>query len=321
MRGDGILQTHNGTGGTGTLTLAAVTGWPSFALVFAQDRFVDYEINEYTDATWSVLSKRETGIGTYTHSGTTLARTFVINTWDGSTYLPVAGSGTAPTAISFGNTAANVRIVCSPSSGNAVTTPAMVSQGVSGVSDALGFAPLNLLPSSTSLTTAMSLGYSIYSPIYLANRGPISQATSRLVTPNTTGATPSKLYVAIYEVNSSGMPGKRLIDFNGTGGGPVVTDLSAAAGNYSSSALTTPIYLPPGWYYQGVVAVANNGTGGPSIRGCWASMAGPLGTTLANATPLNGYAFIGPSQTALNDPATAPTALNSGQTPALILFK
>jgi hypothetical protein len=73
------------TAGTGTITLlGAATGYQSFAVI-GNANLTYYTIAGQTGSEWEV------GIGTYTSSGTTLARTTVL----------ANSSGTQPSALSF----------------------------------------------------------------------------------------------------------------------------------------------------------------------------------------------------------------------------
>jgi hypothetical protein len=73
------------TAGTGTLTLnGAATGFQSFAVI-GNANTTYYTIAGQTSSEWEV------GIGTYTSSGTTLARTTVLSN----------SAGTQPSALSF----------------------------------------------------------------------------------------------------------------------------------------------------------------------------------------------------------------------------
>jgi len=73
------------TSGTGTITLlGAATGFQSFAVI-GNANLTYYTIAGQTGSEWEV------GIGTYTSSGTTLARTTVL----------ANSSGTQPSALSF----------------------------------------------------------------------------------------------------------------------------------------------------------------------------------------------------------------------------
>lgn len=75
---DRVKETST-TAGTGTLTLAgAVAGFQSFAVI-GNGNTTYYSIVDSTAGTWEV------GIGTYTSSGTTLARTTVLANSSGTT--------------------------------------------------------------------------------------------------------------------------------------------------------------------------------------------------------------------------------------------
>jgi hypothetical protein len=75
---DRVRETST-TAGTGTLTLAgAVAGFQSFSVI-GNGNTTYYSIVDSTANTWEV------GIGTYTSSGTTLARTTVLSNSSGTT--------------------------------------------------------------------------------------------------------------------------------------------------------------------------------------------------------------------------------------------
>ena len=92
------VQETTVTAGTGTITLAgAVTGFVSFTQVFTDQSVVVYTIVNGNN--------REDGIGTFTTSGTTLARTFVRETlvggvFDDTTPTPITLSGTSTVFVS-----------------------------------------------------------------------------------------------------------------------------------------------------------------------------------------------------------------------------
>lgn len=313
MRGNGIRQTHDGTGGTGTLTLVAISGWPAFSNVFTGVRLVDYEINEYTDASKTVLAQQECGEGSIDTSTGILTRTRIDSTWNGTTYLPNPGSATAPTALNITNTAANVDIICGPSAASMMAAVPFYYGAVGSVSDGLGLPPFNFNSANSSVSPNLTSGTVWYSPSYLAHRGPFSQASVR-VTTGTTGGTPT-LTVGVFEVASDGSPGKKLIDF-----GSVGTTSNTAPFTLTSSALSTPVSLPPGWYWTGILWVANSATGTPIIKAASGGLPGPGGVFLSNASPFASLLTVG-SQTVLTDPATPPTGNVSAPTIPLLVFK
>ena len=76
------------TSGTGTLTLAgAVTGFQAFSAALSNGDTTYYAIAESSTGAWEV------GLGTYTTSGTTLARTTVLSSSDGGTAISLSGAG------------------------------------------------------------------------------------------------------------------------------------------------------------------------------------------------------------------------------------
>jgi hypothetical protein len=305
VRGNGIRQTHNGTGGTGTLTLVAVSGWPAFSNVFTGVRFVDYEIDQYTDASKTVLAQQECGEGSIDTSTGILTRTKIDSTWNGTTYLPNPGSATAPTALNITNTAANVDIICSPSAASMMAITPFFYGTVANVADGLGCLPMNLAAAANSTAAMPTSGTVQYAPVYIGHRGPFSQA-SVYVTTGSTGGTPT-LGVALFEVASDGSPGKKLIDFGNLG-----STSNTAPFFLTNTALATPVYLSPGWYYQGMLWIAGGATlGSLAVRGANAAFGGgPGGTLFASTSPFNNSFRVG-SQTVFTDPATAPTSVNS----------
>ena len=109
------------TAGTGTITLlGASTGFQSFAVI-GNGNLTYYTIAGQTGNEWEV------GIGTYTSSGTTLARTTILSN----------SSGTQPSALSF---SAGTKDVF-------VTYPALVSS-TNGV-----MAQSNTVSQSTTIST------------------------------------------------------------------------------------------------------------------------------------------------------------------------
>jgi len=81
---DRVKETTSTTG-TGTITLAgAVSGYQSFNSAFSDGDLVYYAIESGTD--W------ETGIGTFTSSGTTLARTTVLKSSNSNNAISLSGT-------------------------------------------------------------------------------------------------------------------------------------------------------------------------------------------------------------------------------------
>jgi hypothetical protein len=283
------------TGGTGALTCTAQTGYPAVSDAITGTRFVNYSIAEYTSSAKTQLSQAETGIGSYVASTGILTRTAPKTTWASSAYLPKFGTATAPTALSFGTTSANIDITVSPVVFNGSVAIPFQSAAVANVSDGLGSGPLNMSGSGTLSATS---GLVYYSPILLPIPLMYSQFSLRS-TATLTGGSPT-LDCSLYEIANDGMPGRALVSFNQiTGFGTI--------GNYSSSALSTPIFLPPAWYWQGFCYNAGGASGTFGTKGSSNNNASPAGMLFAS-----GYTYALTVTGTLTDPATAPTGFASG---------
>lgn len=109
------------TAGTGTITLAgATTGFQSFAVI-GNGNTTYYAIVAQVGNEWEV------GVGTYTSSGTTLARTTVLSN----------SSGTQPTALTFSSGTKDVFVTYpasySVNSTNVGTSGQILTSGGAGV--------------------------------------------------------------------------------------------------------------------------------------------------------------------------------------------
>jgi hypothetical protein len=111
------------TAGTGTVTLlGAATGFQSFAVI-GNANTTYYTIAAQTGTEWEV------GIGTYTSSGTTLARTTVL----------ANSAGTQPTALTF--SAGTKDVFVTYPAGYAVASTNVGTSGQVLVSNGTGVAP------------------------------------------------------------------------------------------------------------------------------------------------------------------------------------
>jgi hypothetical protein len=303
MLADFIRMTSS-TGGSSTLTCSAQTGYPIVSKVFTGTRFIQYAINEYTSSAKTQLSKSETGIGSYNTSTEVLTRTLVQSTWDGTDYRPKFGTATAPAALSFGSTSANIDIIISPDTGAARGVPPAVMGAIASTSDGYGIAPLNFTGASSSFTPTS--GTIMYFPVELPY-AQYSQVAFRQVTA-TTGGSPT-VDVDVFETNQSdGLPGKLLAAFTqkAVGGGNT---------NYQTTALATPVPFG-GWVWCGFLFLVGGGSGG-TFRSVTSVLGGMWGTLIGSA--------VGPvtlaSQTAFTDPATAPTSNWNSNIVPLVVFK
>ena len=216
---------HNrATGGSGTLTLTAVSNEPGFSDAFlasAIDRWVRYTIVGAT--------KRESGMGLlHNSSGTyTLARTLPQFTMTGSTFNDVS-----PSAMDF--TGETVDIYCSPSAGGVqAAQPYEFSRLPSG--GIKGRWPMPAHGGSTS-AVAMSTSYRFFWPCIWGTPGVIDRI-SLYASANSA----SNFRAAVYEKDTNGAPGRILIDFGASA--------ISSTGIKHSAALGTGVFLPCGEYF------------------------------------------------------------------------
>lgn len=273
---------------------------------FTGTRTVEYAITEYTTSGKTVLARGETGIGSYNTATEVLTRTKVLSTWDGTNYLPKFGTATAPTALSFGTTAAKIDVTVSPMAAGIIPTVPFVYGVVANVADGLGSPAINF--SASGSTQVQISGTVSYIPILIGHTGPFTQVALRSVVAITGGA--PLFDASIYEVASDGSPGRQIVSF---------TQLTAfqAIGTYQ---LTAPLFhLPPGWYWLATLFQAGGATGSFTMRASTIDGAGPGGSLLLQGGPFGSKTLA--AQTALNNPATAPTAVANSTLSPLMLFK
>lgn len=249
------------TGGSAAAqTLAAVTGFPTFAQILtsiATTRNILYTIREYTDASLTVPLKWEHGFGSYNQSTNVLTRIKVLSTWDGTSYVTVS-----PSMLSFGT--ANTRVFSGPCA-DAPHHAVMPFQNYT-VGDAMGATGLNMVMTASTFQMVSNTEY--YMPFLHGGTGRII-AVNLYVTSRVTG---TACKVGFYDIGSDGLPGRLVWD--ATGGTPV--DTGTAAGIFG---VTVSKFLPPGWYYLCLLA-----NGIPTLRafqaaGLWP---GPGGSSSGN---------------------------------------
>jgi hypothetical protein len=194
-----------------------------------------YTIAEYTDNTKATLSKFERGIGSIALSTGVLTRSRVDVTWtSGGSY--VRGGATA---LTFGNTAANIDILFGDSG-------ASVTAHLPGLLDFASvdiWQPLNSLQvySSAVSTWSMNAGDRLWVPTFYRHNKPISQVAVKTAT----GQPASNMRVGIYDCDPiHGGAGNILTEF--TSGSQIATTVNSS---YRSVTLGTPFRLIPGWYW------------------------------------------------------------------------
>lgn len=247
MIADAVRCTHNGTGGSGTITLAAVTGYPQPTDVLGTSgtRLIAYEIAEYTDSTFATLSKYERGIGSLVLSTNVLTRTQPLVTWtSGGSYNQVNA-----TALTFGNTAANFQILVGANTASqklALPSTVSVTYLASDV-----WQPFNTRQTYDSAmdTYTVTNGQREYIPIEFIYGKPITQVAVEVTTP--TAAT--NLRMALYEWDpATGGPGNLIVEFTSA------AQIATTAAGFRPVTMAAPVSIPPGFYY--IMLQADNST-------------------------------------------------------------
>jgi hypothetical protein len=237
MFADAILCTHNGTGGSSTLTLAAITGYPQPTDSFGTSgtKLIDYAIAEYTDSTFATLSKYERGIGSLVLSTNVLTRTRVDVTWtSGGSYNMVN-----PSALTFGNTAANFQITLG---GVAATQKRGLSSAFNVVSlpDIWQSFNTRCTYDSSGSTFTVTNGSRLYIPIEYIYSKPITQVAVDV----TTSAAASNLRMGLYDTDTStGGPLNLITEFTSA------AQIATTGTGFKSVTMGTPFWTPPGFYW------------------------------------------------------------------------
>lgn len=290
MFADAINCTHNGTGGSGTITLAGRTGYPQPSNVWGTSltKYVNYSIAEYTDSTFATLSKYERGVGSLVLSTNVLTRTIPRVTWtSGGSY-----NASSATALTFGNTAANIIITLT-------ATANSLAPGI-GASIGFGLTYHNLhtrqVVKSGASTIGLSNGTALFFKIQYESDIPITTAAVYV----STFATGS-LRLGIYDCNpTTDYPGNLISELTSS------TQIDTGTSNGAKSVTpSSPLWLPNGWYWVCLLANA-----GPSI---WTvEVAGYAGMNSSSGTREYTYNTKAITYGALS--ATGPTSFDSAFT-------
>lgn len=256
MLGNGIKQTTTTTG-TGSLTVAAVTGYPTLGAVLAVGQPFDYTL---LDAAGLFL---EAGIG-YLPDAATMVRARVSATFVGGVY-----NASTPTAVSLTGT---TTVICTP---HAATLENMLPtvDGVSSVGRMLYPANRTLNTATAGLTGLRC----IYAPYLFRSGARITHLTCNVTV---AGGAGTVARLGIYSVKADGYIG----DLLATTG-----DIAMDSSGFKATALSSPVSLPPGWYYVAIVSSTNATQ--PTLT-AWGSTltstlgGSPLGFTTGGVTPI-----------------------------------
>lgn len=316
IRGENIVCGTTTTG-TGTLTLAATpsaigaidpfAAFSGLGLGTSNATPLPYIIIEYTDSTFAKPSQVEKGFGNLligaSIGATTLTRNPLVTQVSGA-YTNGTFS-TPATAITIG-TAANVLVFIGASAWDqAQALHAYDTSGAVSGNSNVGVQPWG---GGGAVVISGVSGVPYYSYVKLDTADVIKSCTIRIVNAITT-PTSSSLAIALYAVASSGLPGKKLIDFGNVAG---ANPLGTANANLTATA-SAGVPIMAGGYIVGILPIWSGGTGSPQFRFIQAVTPSPFGLSLSSA--LFPIATIGTNggQSSLTDPAftTGATTLAS----------
>lgn len=306
MRANGLTGS-SATGGTGALTLQDVTGLPGYENFFSGTRLVEYAVLEFTSSAQTTLKQAEWGMGSFVASTKVLTRTTVEQSWDGTNNYPNWGAGTAPSAISFGTTAANIQVICGP----CANSTWLQWPYTSTLGDNIGICQIGASAIATDvLTVANQTAY--YVPcIFPARQAQFTKMSVRVGATGYTGGT-SSLIGALYEIASNGKPGKKLVDWP--------TSFGSIAANTTLTSAAATAFPNPGPCYAAILTQFSGGAGVPQIAAISPVGPSPLGMTMSGTLYINNYATVG-SVTTLDDPAvlTSIAVVSSSASPLIVL--
>lgn len=220
---------HTTTGGSGNLTLAAITGRPSFQSVWGSSgtRAVFYEVDDAANGQF------ESGVGSINLSTLVLTRTNLKNTFTGTTW-----NDKPSTALTFASTAI---VRCAPLVQSLV--PAVPAQTGSTYGANQFFKPDNLIGDAASRTLTTSTIF--YTPILWLHSFPIANARAYIEATPTAG----NLRCGLYSWGTDGGPDQLIADF-GSFTTASTGAVDKAAATWASP--TSSFALQPGWYWMAV---------------------------------------------------------------------
>jgi hypothetical protein len=238
MRADYIEETTTsiaGTGGNGAVTLTQITGLPRFSTAFGTSaRFVEYAIEDTVNLYF------ERGLGNV--SSNVLTRTQPRVTWNGTTY-----DDTSPSALAFGSSPAsgNIKIRMAPMADSAVPPPAWHTSSLTGSAYDLGLTCGDIVGGPDS-SRGFGLDSETWFPFLWLGTREIDQFALRAPSSNTGRS----VKFCLSEVNSSKLPGRKLLDFGAISFNTSGTK-TVSSGSFSPSG---DAKLPVGHYYIGMIA-------------------------------------------------------------------
>jgi hypothetical protein len=275
------------TAGTGTVTLlGAAPGFQSFAVV-GNANTTYYTIAGQTTSEWEV------GIGTYTSSGTTLARTTVLSN----------SSGTQPSALSFSAGTKDVFVTYPSSksvnldaSGNATalgTPVAFVGTNITGTASGLTAGNATTLATGRTIAITGDLAYT--SPSFNGSGNVTAAGTLATVNSNVGSFTFSSITVNAKGLVTAASSGSAPAEF--PSGTRLTFNQTAAPTGYTKSLTNnnSALRLVTGTVGTGGSAVFTTAFGTPSVSGS-VSLSGTVGGTTLSTNQIPSHTHSGFSQ-------------------------
>lgn len=321
MIANNVVTTHNGTGGTGDLTLTAIaSGQFQQSAVFSDvwgtgtpDPWVEYVIRQYSDSTlmtevqaeWGCCPLHSGNVLKRTGSGAQLRGTYVYP----STVLPSANSVSSPTALNFTNTAANVRVFCSRAADGFYQEPGFFNStnaGTGTLADLVGRPSGHCAILTTNMGLSTFNGTLFYMPYLATDFALISKISIYMLV---AGPALTKGRAALYADDGTGWAGNMVVDSMATGG----TEFDMTSTGVKTSTITTPVLITPGYYVAAFQCSVPSGSpainphhtplinqmGTIQARNIHAGrVAGTYGTLASTGVAASGFAFFAQASSA-----------------------
>lgn len=249
MLGHFIRETTTTTG-TGNLTIASVSGYPTFNAVFGTSAYFYYAILD--DSTGAPI---EMGLG-HLSGSTTLVRDLPLATYDSGTY-----DDTAPSAVSLAS--GTKRVICTAPAEAYNPAIQTIASVVAGANDRRAFLS-QYMDGGTTVTLTKDRLY--YSPIDIATWVTVASLRARTNAAGS-GATVG-FRIGLYDTLPDGNPGNKLLESG---------NIASGSNLELTYTLGTPVRLKPGRYWT---ALVQDLTSAPTVYGSGGSTTvgiGPLG--------------------------------------------
>lgn len=222
-----------GTNGDGAVTLTQITGRPRLSHAWGTATLLRYVIED------TVNGYFEQGIGSV--SSNVLTRSVPRVTWNGTAY-----DDTNPSPLAFGSTptSGNVKIRLAPLADAFVQSVPFHNSTASNIQDAGMMCGSMCIGASGNHTMTANLEY--WFPFLWLGAGEMIQFALRV----STLAAGTNIKACLNEVNSSGSPGQKLIDFGSVSGGSA--GFKATTPGFWT--VTNSAKQAPGYYYVGLIS-------------------------------------------------------------------